>query len=125
VRQATPEMAALCEKKLATANAARAALQQPSDLKEVYDKAFDRLVTRPGTLLTKMLALLPTSLDAMIELAEYVATNTKVIRVVGMDGTSQDPVVERHVKELIEALHKNDAAVDSLKREFRALIEGS
>jgi len=125
LRQATPEMIALCERKLANANAARAALQQPADLKEVYDKAFDRLVTKPGALLTEMLALLQTSLDAMIELADYIAANAREIRIVGMDGTLQDPVVERHVRELIEAMHKNDAAVVELQRRFRALLSGT
>lgn len=125
LRQAVPAMIALCEGKLATANTARGGLQQPADLTEVYDKAFDRLVTRPGTLLIKMLSLLPTSLDAMIELADYVAANAKAIRIAGMDGTSPDPVVERHVKELVEALHHNDEAVDALKRQFHDLLSGS
>jgi hypothetical protein len=48
LREAIPQMIATVDGKLATANAARAALQQPPDLKEVYDKAFDRLVTRSG-----------------------------------------------------------------------------
>ncbi len=122
---AVPGMIALCEGKLSTANTARAALQQPPDLKEVYDKAFDRLVTRPGTLLVKMLTLLPSSLDAMIALADYVAKNDQDIRVVGMSGTSQDPVVQRHVAELVDALHANDAAADDLKSQLQALINGT
>jgi hypothetical protein len=125
LRQATPEMIAMCEKKMAAANTARAALQQPPDLQEVYDKAFDRLVTKPGTLSTKMLTLLPTSLDAMIELADYIAANARQIRIVGMDGTSQDPVVERQVRELIEAMHKNDTAVDDLRHQLQALLNGT
>jgi uncharacterized protein (DUF2336 family) len=100
-------------------------LLQPPDLKEVYDKAFDRLVTRPATLLRKMLGLLPSSLDAMIALGDYVADNASVIRVVGMDGTSVDPVVERHVKELVEAMHQNDQAAAELKRQFAALLSGT
>jgi hypothetical protein len=125
LREAAPGMLALFEGKLATANAAHAALQQPPDLKEVYDKAFDRLVTRPGTLATKMIGLLPSSLDAMIALADYVADNAGNIRIVGMDGTSIDPVVERHVKELVEAIHQNDDAVADLKRQFQALLSGT
>ena len=125
LRAAIPEMVATADARLTAANAARAALQQPPDLKAVYDKAFDRLVTQPGTLLSKMLALLPSSLDAMIELGDYVASNAKLIRIVGMDATSQDPVVERHVRELVEAIHKNDDAVAELKRQFQALVNGS
>jgi len=125
LRAAIPEMVAAANARFAAANAARAALQQPLDLKEVYDKAFDRLVTQPGTLLTKMLDLAPSSLDAMIEVGDYVADNAKVIRIVGMDATSPDPVVARHLNELIEAMHKNDDAVAELKRQFQALVSGT
>ena len=72
-----------------------------------------------------MLALLPSSLDAMIALADYVAKNAGVIRVVGMDATSEDPVVERHVRELVEAIHQNDQAAAELKKEFAALLNGT
>jgi Protein of unknown function (DUF3053) len=125
LRQSAPQMIATVDQKIAAINAARAALQQPPDLKEVYDKAFNRLVTRPATLLKKMLELLPSSLDAMLELADYVAKNAKDIRVQGMDGTSEDPVVARHVHELAEAIHQNDAATDDLKRQFQALLNGT
>jgi len=125
LREAVPGMIATVKEKLAKVNAAHAALQQPPDLKEVYDKAFDRLVTRPAVLEEKMLELLPSSLDHMIELADYVAKNAKEIRVVGMDATSVDPVVERHVKELVEALHQNDEAVADLRRQFQALLTGT
>jgi hypothetical protein len=118
-------MIVIVDGKLSTADAARAALQQPPDLKEVYDKAFDRLVTRPGTLLAQMLRQLDKSASAMVVLADYVADNTKVIRIVGMDATSIDPVVNTHLAELMQSLHQNDAAVDNLKRQFQALLNGT
>jgi hypothetical protein len=125
LRQAVPGMIDIVDKKLATATAAHAALQQPPDLKEVYDKAFDRLVTRPGTLLAKMLGLLPGSLDAMIALADYVADHANVIQVEGMKAASDDLAVDQRLSVLIEAVHKNDDAVDDLKRQFQGLLNGT
>jgi hypothetical protein len=61
----------------------------------------------------------------MITLADYVTDNAKDIRVQGMEGFSQDPVVDRHVKELVEAIHRNDEAVAELKRQFQTLITGT
>ena len=113
------------DKKIETANTAHAALQQPPDLKAAYDQAFDRLVTGPGTLMQKMLALTPSSLDAMLALADYAADNAQMIRVVGMDGTSVDPVVDRHLHELIDGTHKNDDALADLKRQLTALASGT
>jgi hypothetical protein len=123
--KAIPGMIATVDGKITKANAARAALRQPPDLKEVYDKAFDRLVARPGTLLAQMLRQLDKSVGAMVGLADYVAENGKVIRIVGMDGTSIDPVVNTHLAELIQSLHQNDATVDNLKRQFQALLSGT
>jgi hypothetical protein len=125
LRDAVPNMIATVEQKLAAIDAAHAAMQQPADLKEVYDKAYDRLVTRPATLMLKMLRLMPSSLDAMMALADYAADNVKDIRVRGMGGTSDDPVVERHIQELAEAMHRNDGAVDELKRQLQALLNGT
>jgi len=125
LRDALPGLIATLHQRLATANAARVALQQPADLQAVYDKAFDRVVTRPGMLTGKMLDLLPSSVDAMIALADYVADNPKIIRVSGMGGGSQDPDVQRHLADLIEAIHRNDEAADDLKRQFQALLSGT
>jgi len=125
LRQAIPDMIVTVDGKLATANAAHAALQQPPDLKEVYDKSFDRLVTRPGTLLAQMLRQLDKSVAAMIALADYVGANANAIRVEGMDGTSDDPAINRRLHELLDAAHQNDAGVSELKRQFQALLTGT
>jgi hypothetical protein len=122
---AIPGMIAAVDAKVSTANAAKAALQQPADLKEVYDKAFDRLVTRPSTLMSQMLLLLRENVGTMIAVADYVSQEAGAIKVAGMDGTSVDPVVNRHLKELVEAMHQNDEAVADLKRRFQALLNGT
>ncbi|HXP05070.1 MAG TPA: DUF3053 family protein [Stellaceae bacterium] len=125
LQQAVPGVIATVDRRLATADAAHAALQQPPDLKTVYDQAFDRLVTRPGTLLARMLPLLDKNLAAMIELADYVAANPNAIRIEGMDGTSNSPEIDRRLHELLDAVHLNDEAGDDLKRQFKALLSGS
>ena len=125
LRQAVPGMMVTVDQRLATANAARAALQQPPDLKAVYDQAFDRLVTRPGTLLARMLELLDKNLTTMIALADYVAANPNAIKIEGMDGTSNSPEINRHLHELLDAVHQNDEAVADLKRQFQALLSGT
>ena len=124
LRQAIPGMVATVDQRLAAANAARAALQQPPDLKTVYDQVFDRLVTRPGTLLARMFALLDKNLTAMLALADYVAANPNAIKIEGMDGTSNSPEINRRLHELLDAVHQNDEAVADLKRQLQALLSG-
>lgn len=48
-KDAVRKMEQVIETRLAKINADRAALKQPDDLKTVYDKTFDKLVTAPGS----------------------------------------------------------------------------
>ena len=61
----------------------------------------------------------------MIELADYIAANPNAITIEGMDGTSNSPQINRRLHELLDAVHQNDAPVEDLKRQFRALFSGS
>jgi hypothetical protein len=125
LHEAMPGIIAQCESRLATVNAAHAALQQPSDLKAVYDKAFDRIVTRPGTLLMQMLPLLDKNVNAMIALTAYIADHSYDITIDGMDATSSDTTIGIQVRELLETLHQHDTEIENLKRQFQVLLTGT
>ena len=125
LHEAMPGIIAQCESRLAAVNAAHAALQQPPDLKDVYDKAFDRIVTRPGTLLMKMLPLLDKNVNAMLALTAYIADHPYDIKIEGMDATSNDTTIGIQVRELLEALHRHDTEIEDLKRQFQALLTGT
>ena len=93
LHEAMPEMIAQFEQRLSRANSAHAALQQPPDLKQVYDKAFERIVTRPATLLGQMLPILDQNVNAMIALTDYIAAHSYDITIEGMDATSNDTTI--------------------------------
>jgi hypothetical protein len=125
LHEAIPGMIALCENKISAANAAHAALQQPGDLKAVYDKAFDRIVTRPGTLLLQMLGLLDKNVAAMVALTDYIAEHSFDITIQGMDATSKDTTIGIQVRELLETLHQHDTDIEDLERQFQQLVSGT
>ena len=54
------------ETRLAKINADRAALKQPGDLKAVYDKTFDKLVTAPAVAMENSAKALDTGIDAAL-----------------------------------------------------------
>ena len=53
------------DKAEADANAARQALKQQADLKTVYDKAYERMVTRPAQIFREVLPVLETGLPVI------------------------------------------------------------
>jgi hypothetical protein len=125
LRKAVPDVIARNKQDLDTANAARAALHQPPDLKAVYDKAFDRILTQPATLLGEMLPLLDTSLAAMVALADFIAAHDDKIVVDGVSAYSTDPNIDGQLKELFAALHQQDDKIDELRKRFQAMAAGS
>src|SRR6516165_7921657 len=60
------------ETRLAKINAERSAFKQPDDLKAVYDKTFDKLVTAPTLAVEKSAKALDDGIDASIKLADYI-----------------------------------------------------
>jgi hypothetical protein len=60
------------ETRLAKINADRAALKQSDDLKAVYDKTFDKLVTAPAVAMENSAKALDSGIDAALALATYI-----------------------------------------------------
>src|SRR6516165_5744296 len=60
------------ETRPAKINADRAALKQPDDLKAVYDKTFDKLVTAPAMAMANSAKALDSGIDATIALVTYI-----------------------------------------------------
>ena len=78
------------ETRLAKATADRAALKQPDDLKAVYDKTFDRLVTAPAVAMENSAKALDTGIDAALALVAYINAHRGKLAVSGMQIQAKD-----------------------------------
>ena len=78
------------ETRLAKINADRAALKQPGDLKAVYDKTFDKLVTAPAVAFENSAKALDGGIDAALALVAYINAHRTKFVVSGMQIQAKD-----------------------------------
>jgi DUF3053 family protein len=91
------------ETQLAKVNTERSALKQPDDLKAVYDKTFDKLVTAPALAMEKSAKALDVEIDASIKLADYINSHRNKLAVSGMQIQAKDQRTLDELKPLLKA----------------------
>jgi len=91
------------ETRLAKVNAEHSALKQPDDLKVVYDKTFDKLVTGPTLTIIKSVKALDVAIDASIKLADYINSHRSKVSVSGMQIQAKDQRTLDELKPLLKA----------------------
>jgi hypothetical protein len=91
------------ETRLAKVKADRNALKQPDDLKAVYDKTFDKLVTAPTLAMEKSANALDVAIDASIKLADYINSHRNKLAVTGMRIEAKDQRTLDELKPLLKA----------------------
>jgi hypothetical protein len=89
-KDAVDKMEQTLETRLAKITADRAALKQPADLKAVYDKTFEKLVTGPAVTLENSAKALDTGIDAALALVAYVNAHRSKLVLTGMQIQAKD-----------------------------------
>lgn len=112
------------DRELAAADAAHAALNQPDDLKRVYDIAYDRDVTQPAAVWKEVVPDIERSLNGITALADYIDRHRDKITIDGQMIQIKDASLQAPLEALIEALRKTDAAVAKSRQKLGALING-
>ena len=110
---------------LAKAEAARALLKQPDDLKAVYDKAYDRTVVVPAATFKDVFPALDAVLDGAIAMADYIQLNKAKIKIDGSAMTVSDPAVQAQLNKMLQDLNGRTAAINAAQRKLQAMVRGS
>src|SRR5690242_13370560 len=97
------KMEQLIETRLAKLNADRAALKQPDDLKAVYDKTFDRLVTAPTLAMENYTKATGNGVDATTALVAYINAHRTRLVVTGMQIQAKDQHTLDELQPLMKA----------------------
>ena len=113
------------DKSEAEAGAARKALQQPPDLKAVYDVAYARMVTKPAAVFRELFPLMLNGLPVLEELANYIAEHRNVIEFRGDMPFTANAEVRAKLAALIQAAAQVAQASEEGKRKLRAMVEGN
>ena len=119
------ELGAELDRQLAAAEAARAGLKQPPDLKAVFDAAFERDVAGPARTFKAVLPVVDSSLAAALDLANVLAQNRARIKIDGSQLQIADPVLQRDVQARLAAMNAKAQEVQAMQQRLRSLITGS
>ncbi|QEN89787.1 DUF3053 domain-containing protein [Labrys sp. KNU-23] len=101
-----------------TADTAKARLQLPDDLKAVYDKAYDRTVSKRGRDWANLEPQWTGVTDQMKKLVAFVRQNQSKIQVQGSGLLTDDPAILAQMQGILKDLY---ARQDALNKAFDAL----
>jgi hypothetical protein len=113
------------ETRLAKANADRAALKQPDDLKAVYDKTFDKLVTAPTVTFENSAKALSTGIDASLALVAYINVHRAKLVVSGMQIQAKDQRTPDELQPLMKAYQDAGERFVAAQRQSERVLQGN
>ncbi|KOF55127.1 MULTISPECIES: DUF3053 family protein [unclassified Achromobacter] len=124
VQSALGEMGAALKEERSKADAARAKLQQPDDLKTVYDQAYEKTVTLPADTFADVLPQLSATLDASLNVADYVSAHQAQIDVSGPVVKVSDPAVQQQLNQLLQDLNAQARNMQQAQTRLQAVMIG-
>jgi hypothetical protein len=116
---------AALDKQLATADTAHAALKQPDDLKQVYDPAYDRVVTQPAKAFAEIFPDVDEATGAILALADFLDKNSAKIKINGPMLQVADPALQPQLQSLIDAMRAKQQAMQKAQQRLRSVAYGS
>jgi hypothetical protein len=118
------ELPALISEEQAKADDVRKSFQQPEDLKAVYTKAYDRVVTQPAEAMKSMMPVASETLTATLEALDYIHAHQNVIKVNGAMIEVSDPAIQKELNTRLQALNAKAQATMQAQRKMVAIIYG-
>ncbi|MES2246976.1 MAG: DUF3053 family protein [Pseudomonadota bacterium] len=113
------------DQQLAKADAARAQLKQPDDLKQVYGKAYGKTVTTPAATFKEVFPALDAVFDSALAIGDFMEKNKSKLQVSGASLTVTDPAVRAELDKMVQQLGRQSAAINTAQDKMRAMLRGS
>lgn len=124
VQAALNDMNAALKEQQAKADAARAQLKQPEDLKAVYDKAYEKTVSLPADTFRDVLPQLNATFDSSLKIADYVEAHKAQIEIAGPIVKVKDPAVQAELNQLLQDLNAQAKNVQQAQTRLQAVMLG-
>ena len=109
---------------LAKADAQRAALKQPDDLKLVYDKAYARTVTDPANMIKEFMPALQSTLLGAEKLADFLEAHKAQIKINGGNIEITDQKVLDEANVLVSQMTAKSNEILTAQRKMNAVMTG-
>ncbi|MGJ7492323.1 DUF3053 domain-containing protein [Variovorax sp. ZT4R33] len=113
------------DQQTADADAAHAQLKQPDDLKQVYDKAYDKTVTLPSTTFKEVFPALDTVFDSALTIGTYIEQNKSKIQISGGAISVTDPAVQAELNKMLQRLNSQSTAINAAQQKLQTVVRGS
>ena len=125
VTQGMAKMKTEIDKALAEADAAHAALKQPPDLKAVYDRAYEHMVTKSANVFRELIPIMVSGLPVIEKLAAFLDEHRNAIEYRGGMPDVRDAQLRPQLEALMqEAVKVSQASVEG-KRKLRRWPKGN
>jgi hypothetical protein len=112
------------EKKIGETEAARAALQQPADLKAVYSAAFDRDVSDPARAFHTALPIVEETFVAIQRLVDFLDAHQGVVIFSGSTVQTSDPKIRAELTTILNVMNAKSQQIQDLQRRIRLVLTG-
>lgn len=100
------------------------ALQQPDDLKAVFDQAFEKSLLKPVNAFNAMMNKVNEALDAQTKLYEFIQANKGKLDLSGQTIIINDESIQAQLQELMNEVNQKAAELTSTQADFdRAMRE--
>ncbi|ODU14162.1 MAG: hypothetical protein BGP22_31695 [Variovorax sp. 67-131] len=113
------------DRQTAKADAAHAQLKQPDDLKQVYDKAYEKTVTVPAATFREVFPALDNVFDSALAVGAFIDQNKSKIQVVGSSVTVTDAAVQAELNKMLQQLNGQSSAINAAQQKMLAMVRGS
>lgn len=123
-RDGISKLRAVLDKQLAAADSAHAALNQPEDLKPVFDKAYERDVTIPAKAFGDIFPDLSQALTAIVDLGDFIDQHKDKVSLVGNQLQTSDPALQPQLQALVNALLAKNEAIGKAQEHLRLVMNG-
>jgi len=112
------------DQQTAKADAAHAQLKQPDDLKQVYDKAYDKTVTAPASTFKEVFPALDSVFDSALAIGDFLEKNKSKIQISGSSVSVTDPAVQAELNKMLQQLNSQSAAINAAQRKLQSMVRG-
>ncbi|RYF64607.1 MAG: DUF3053 domain-containing protein [Comamonadaceae bacterium] len=124
-REAMTAVRGALDGQLAKAEAARAALKQPDDLKAVFDKAYERTVHTPASTVKEVFPAVDAVFAQALEIADYIQQNRSKIEISGASIQVRDAAVQARLNEMLQRLNAQSGAINAAQRKLQSVLRGT
>ncbi|MGH6762256.1 MAG: DUF3053 family protein [Phyllobacterium sp.] len=112
------------EEELARADATRASLKQPDDLKSVYGKAYRKTVTIPGNTFKDIFPTIDETFGMTLDLADYIRGHGDQIRISGSFLEISDPAIQGEINTRIHDINAKAREMGEAQARLQQAIQG-